>query len=74
MATKLEKLAKDATTLSAEERAAFAQLLLESVADDAGLDAAWNREAEHRIAELDVGITQAVPMEQALAQLRALLK
>jgi putative addiction module component (TIGR02574 family) len=74
METKLEMLAAEAMKLSASERAAFAQLLLASLEQDTDIDDAWAEEVERRSAALDAGIEQAIPMEEALAQIRAELK
>jgi putative addiction module component (TIGR02574 family) len=74
METQFEKLAKEALTLSANERAAFAQLLLASLDEDAEVEEAWVAEAERRAAELDNGKADSVPLAEALAQLRSALK
>jgi putative addiction module component (TIGR02574 family) len=74
METQFEKLAKEALTLSANERAAFAQLLLASLDEDAEVEEAWVAEAERRAAELDNGKADGVPLAEALAQLRSALK
>lgn len=73
METQLEKLATEALKLSANERAAFAQLLLASLDEDEGIDSAWAIEVERRIAELDDGTVEAVPVAVALAQVRSRL-
>ncbi len=74
METPLEKLTSEALKLSASERAAFAQLLLESLDVDAELDDAWAAEVERRIAEVDSGTVQTIPLAEALAQVRERLK
>lgn len=71
METQFEKLAKEALTLSANERAAFAQLLLASLDEDAEVEEAWIAEAGRRAAELDNGTANSVPLTDALAQLRS---
>ena len=74
METQLEKLTAEALKLTASERAAFAQLLLASLEDDAEVEQAWAIEVEHRIAEIERGETQAIPIADALAKIRATLE
>lgn len=74
MGSRLEFLEAEALKLSVGERAAFAQLLLASLDEDAGLDEAWAAEAERRVAEIDSGAVQTTPIADALAQVRASLK
>ena len=73
MGTRLEMLEAEAMKLTAGERAAFAQLLLASLDEDSEIDEAWALEAERRIAEVESGVTQVVPIAEALAQVRAAL-
>ena len=74
MESELEKLTVEVLKLPAEERATLAQLLMASLDVDSDIDHAWSEEVERRIADLDAGIEQAIPMEEALAQVRATLK
>jgi len=74
MENQLELLEAEALKLSATERAAFAQLLLASLDDDAEIEEAWAIETERRIAEIESGTTQVIPIADALAQVRAALK
>jgi len=74
MDTQFEKLTKEALELSPGERAAFAQLLLASLEDDPEIEEAWATEAERRAVEVDNGTVKVVPMAEALAQVRTLLK
>lgn len=73
MGTRLEMLEAEALKLTAGERAAFAQLLLASLDEDSEIDEAWAIEAERRIAAVESGVTQVVPIAEALAQVRAAL-
>ena len=52
----------------------FAQLLLDSLDEDVEVEEAWAVETEHRIADIEGGLGQVVPISDALAQVRALLK
>ncbi|MFC5302913.1 addiction module protein [Azospira restricta] len=74
MSSQLEMLEAEALKLTAGERAAFAQLLLASLDEDAEIEEAWAAETERRIAEIESGAVQAVPIADALAQVRAALK
>jgi len=74
MGNKLELLQAEALKLTAAERAAFAQLLLASIDVDAEIDEAWAVETERRIADIESGAVQTIPIADALAQVRAALK
>ena len=75
MATQLEMLEAEALKLTASERAAFAQRLLASLhPQDIGIEEMWAAEVERRIAEVENGTTQVVPIAEALAQVRATLR
>lgn len=74
METPFDKLTSEALKLTSSERAAFAQLLLESLDVDAEIDDAWAAEVGRRIAEYESGAVQGVPLSEALAHLRANLK
>jgi putative addiction module component (TIGR02574 family) len=74
MGNQLELLEAEALQLTSSERAAFAQLLLASLDEDAELEEAWAAETERRIADIESGAVQVVPIADALAQVRASLK
>lgn len=74
MGDQLELLEAEALKLTASERAAFAQLLLASLDENAEVEEAWAIETERRIAEIENGTMQAIPIAEALAQVRAALK
>lgn len=74
MGNKLELLEAEALKLTPAERAAFAQLLLASLDADAEIDEAWAVETERRIADIESGAVQTIPIADALAQVRAALK
>ena len=67
MENQLELLEAEALKLSSAERAAFAQLLLASLDEDAEIEEAWAIETERRIAEIECGTTQVIPIADALA-------
>ena len=74
MGIQLETLEAEALKLTSGERAAFAQLLLASLDEDAEIEDAWAAEVERRIAEVESGAVQVVPIAEALAQVRATLR
>ena len=74
MGIQLEVLEAEALKLTLAERAAFAQLLLASLDEDAEIEEAWAAEVERRIADVESGRVQVIPVSAALAQVRAALK
>jgi len=74
METQLEILELEALKLTAGERAALAQRLLASLDDDTEIEEAWAVEIERRIADVESGAVQVIPISEALAQVRAALK
>ena len=74
METQLEILETEALKLTPSERAALAQRLLASLDEDSEIEEAWAAEIERRIAEVESGAVQVVPIAEALAQVRAKLK
>lgn len=74
MDNQLELLEAEALKLTAGERAAFAQMLLASLDEDAEIEAAWVEEIERRVVDIESGTVQVIPMADALAQVRAALK
>ena len=74
MENQLELLEAEVLKLSAAERAAFAQLLLASLDEDAEIEDAWALETERRMTEIENGTTRVIPLADALAQVRAALK
>jgi putative addiction module component (TIGR02574 family) len=74
MDTQFEKLTAEALKLTVSERAAFAQLLLASLEEDDDVERAWAIEVERRIARVESGETQSVPIADVLAKIHASLK
>ena len=74
MGNQLELLEAEALKLTVGERAAFAQLLLASLDEDAEIEDAWAAETERRIGAIECGAVQTIPIADALAQVRAALK
>ncbi len=72
--TQLEILEAEALKLTPGERAALAQRLLASLDQDAEIEEAWAVEVERRIAEVESGAVQVIPIAEALARVRAALK
>ena len=74
METQLEILELEALKLTPGERAALAQRLLASLDEDSEIEDAWAAEVERRIAEVESGAVQVIPIEEALARVRTALK
>lgn len=74
MDTELEKVEAEALKLRPGERAALAQRLLASLEEDNEIEEAWAQEVERRIAEVESGAVQLIPIEEALTRVRAALK
>ncbi len=76
MARKVEEIERDIRALSEEERN---HLLRDLVADldgspDPGVERAWLEEARRRLRELQQGVVEAVPAEEAFKKARDRLK
>jgi putative addiction module component (TIGR02574 family) len=71
MSTHVTELFAKASTLSDEERATLAGLLIESLESevDSDVEEAWRVEIERRVAELDSGTAETVPWEVVKAEL-----
>jgi putative addiction module component (TIGR02574 family) len=76
-AVELGSIATEALGLPADQRRVLAQRLLASLEDHAGVvdveavERAWIAEAERRYERYLAGETKAVPLEEALARIRA---
>jgi putative addiction module component (TIGR02574 family) len=67
-----EKLLSEAMKLSAEDREILAEQLLLSIdgSTRTQVDAAWADEVERRLDALDRGETKAIPLDEAMNQIR----
>lgn len=76
MSILLEKIQKDALSLSGQERAFLADRLLSSLGDDilTEVDVAWIEEAERRYQEFKGGKRQGVSAQEVFAEADLLLK
>jgi putative addiction module component (TIGR02574 family) len=74
MEAEIDKLEAEALKLTPGERAALAQRLLASLEENAEIEEAWAVEIERRISEVESGAVQVIPIEEALARVRASLK
>ncbi len=79
MSAATAKILAEALALPVEARAEIAEVLIRSLDDEADEDpdevaAAWAVEIERRVGDLEAGRTTAVPMEEAMARIRADLK
>lgn len=74
----VEQLLQEALARSPEDRGRLIDALLQSFEPDAELTegeraAAWTAELDRRLRDLDEGRAQAIPYEEAMAQVRARL-
>ena len=74
MTTSLANLQSQALELSPEERVALADHLLASLGTDGEIETAWFIEVERRLAEIESGRMDLVPLEQALDRARQPLR
>ena len=74
MENQFELLAAQALELMPQEREAFVQLLIASLETEASVDDALAAEVERRIAEIENGTSQLIPMAEALPLVRAQLE
>ncbi|MPQ60053.1 addiction module protein [Duganella sp. FT27W] len=71
MQTPVELITTEAMKLTSDEREVIVQVLIASLVYDAEADEALAVEVERRIAEIENGTVKAIPMDEALAQVRA---
>ena len=76
MSATVNELEEQARSLSSDERARLAELLLESLRDAplAEIEAAWEREIEKRVAAYDRGEVQSYSAEEVFAEARRLAR
>lgn len=75
MPTLVEELSARAKTLPTQDRARLVEELLESMQGEAdpGAEAAWDREIERRVAEVEAGTAKLIPAEEVHAEARRML-
>ena len=73
MSTTLEILEAEALKLPSSERSHLLERLIASLDSDPKVEEAWEREADRREAELDLGLVTEVSGQEAIARLRARL-
>lgn len=75
MTTLVDELSQKALELPPEERVRLAEKLLATVRElDAEVEAAWDQEIQHRLAEIDNGTAKLIPAEDVFAEVRRILK
>jgi len=75
MASSLSDLEQQARSLSPDDRARLAEVLLESLHGTvADIEAAWNREIEERVAAYDRGELQTFSAEDVFAEARRITR
>ena len=72
----VDELMRAALKLNAAERASMARELLSSLESlsEAEVEQLWVEEALRRSAEIDAGLVETIPADQAIAEARARLK
>jgi len=70
MSTSLRDIEAAALALPDEQRAQLAQRLYASLDRDPDIEAAWADEIRRRVADLEAGLVETIPAEQALAEVR----
>ena len=73
MSTNLEVLEAEVLQLAPADRSRLFERLIASIDTDSAVEQAWEFEADRRESELESGLVDTVPGEQAIAQLRARL-
>ena len=73
MSTSLELLEAEALKLAPADRSHLLERLVASLDSDPDVEAAWEREADRREADLESGSVSAVPGDEAMARLRSKL-
>ncbi len=76
MSSLVEELSARAKTLPAEDRARLAEELLDSLEGepDVEAEAAWEREIERRVAEIESGAVTLITSEDVHAEARRLFR
>ena len=76
MSTLVEELSARAKTLSIHDRARLAEELLASLEGDSDADAeaAWDREIERRVAEIEAGTVKLISAEDVHNEARRLIR
>jgi putative addiction module component (TIGR02574 family) len=76
MPVSLSDLEQQVRSLSPEDRARLAELILESLREPrlVEVEAAWNREIEERVAAYDRGELKAISAEDVFAEARRLAR
>jgi putative addiction module component (TIGR02574 family) len=76
MSTLIEELSARAKSLPPEDRARLAEELLESLEQDPDteVEAAWDREIEHRVADVEAGTAKLIPAEDVHEEARRLIR
>jgi putative addiction module component (TIGR02574 family) len=76
MPTLVEELSARAMTLSVEDRARLAEELLQSLVQESESDveAAWDREIERRVAEVEAGTVKLIPAQEVHAEVRGRIR
>jgi|CXWL01.1.fsa_nt_gi putative addiction module component (TIGR02574 family) len=69
--TRFQAIENEALSLEPEERSALVESLRASLDSADAIEEAWAEDVERRIADVESGAVQLIPMDVALAQVRA---
>jgi putative addiction module component (TIGR02574 family) len=70
----IDQLESEALKLPTGQRARLAQVLITSLDEDTEIERAWEDEAERRYQRYQAGEMEAVPADEALAEVRSELR
>jgi putative addiction module component (TIGR02574 family) len=73
MKTNTEELELAVLSLPAGDRARLARRLIESLDQDADVEAAWDEEIARRVARIEAGEAEFVPAEEVFAEAQRLI-
>jgi putative addiction module component (TIGR02574 family) len=74
MGTRLQELAVQALQLSDQDRAELVSRLVASLSPSADFDADWSEVLDQRIQEIEAGRATMVPVDEAVARVRNLVR
>jgi putative addiction module component (TIGR02574 family) len=61
-------------SLPRDERARLAEALISSLDEDAEISLAWREEIQRRLAEVEAGAVEMIPLEHVLTELDAIVE
>lgn len=74
MSISIQALEEEVLRLPTAERSRLLERIAVSLQADPDIEADWDQEADRRESEIDSGVVELIPGEEALARLRAKLR